>query len=200
MMNHHWDGIRATTPNVHLSSFNGIPMRDRKETEYPPNALSAIKVPARRAHPLLIASQSNNRERASKTGKPPPCGLGASTRVHMLSVCMTDDARSHDFLLATSIVPKQILMRTSAAHVPFLLGEFRLAPRSFLLNVLGIRQTLFVWVRPQDASRSIPATPNSEPGEEFESIKSCPIRRLVWVFQATKQITGVLTPPIPFYR
>ena len=94
----------------------------------------------------------------------------------------------------------KILVRTSAAHVPFLLGEFRLAPRSFLLNVLGIRQTLFVWGRPQDASRSIPATPNSEPGEEFESIKSCPIRRLVWVFQATKHITGVLTPPIPFYQ
>jgi|LakMenE01Jun11ns_1017448.scaffolds.fasta_scaffold8970969_1 hypothetical protein len=45
-----------------------------------------------------------------------------------------------------------------------------------------------------------PTKPNFDPGEEFESIKSCPIRRLVWVFQATKHITGVLTPPIPFYQ
>jgi len=46
-------------------------MSDWEETEYPPNAQSAIKVPARRAHPLLIASQSNNCERASKNGKHP---------------------------------------------------------------------------------------------------------------------------------
>ena len=75
---------------------------------------------------------------------------------------------AHDFLLATSIVSK-ILMCTSAAHVPFLLGEFRLAPRSFLLNVLGIHQTLSVWGRPRDASHSIPATLNSDPGDGFES-------------------------------
>ena len=70
---------------------------------------------------------------------------------------------AHDFLLATSIMSK-ILMCTSAAHVPFLLGEFRLAPRSFLLNVLGIHQTLSMWGRPRDASHSIPAKPPSVGG------------------------------------
>ena len=75
---------------------------------------------------------------------------------------------AHDFLLATSIVSK-ILMCTSAAHVPFLPGEFRLAPWSFLLNVLGIHQTLSVWGPPRDASHSIPAMPNSNPGDGFES-------------------------------
>ena len=105
---------------------------------------------------------------------------------------------AHDFLLVTSIMSK-ILVCTSAAHVPFLLGEFQLAPRSFLLNVLGIHQNLSVWGRPRDASHSIPA-PNSDPGDGFESIKCCPIRQLVWVFQVTKHITGVLTPPIPFYQ
>ena len=83
---------------------------------------------------------------------------------------MIDEARqqgAHDFLLATSIESK-ILVCTSAAHVLFLLGEFRLAPRSFLLNVLGIRQTLSVWGPPRDASHSIPATPNSDPGGGFE--------------------------------
>jgi hypothetical protein len=46
-------------------------MSDREETEYPPNAQYTIKVPACRVHPLLIASQSNNRERANKNGKHP---------------------------------------------------------------------------------------------------------------------------------
>jgi hypothetical protein len=95
-MNHHRDGIRATTPNVHLSSFNGIPMRDQKGMEYPPNAQSAIKVPARRAHPLLIASQSKNCERASKTGKHPlTCNAMWTRRLNAgpHAVCMTDDAR-----------------------------------------------------------------------------------------------------------
>ncbi len=55
--------------NVHLYLLNGIPMSDGKETDYPPNAQFAIEVPAHHAHPLLIASQSNNRERANQNGK-----------------------------------------------------------------------------------------------------------------------------------
>ena len=111
---------------------------------------------------------------------------------------MLGSKEAHDCLLVTSIVPK-IPMHTSAAHTPFLFGEFRLAPLSFLLNVMGICQTLSVWGRPQDVSHSIPATPNSDLGGRIR-IKTCPIRQLVWVFQATKHITGVLTPPIPFYQ
>jgi len=60
---------------------------------------------------------------------------------------MLNSKGAHDFLLTTSIVSK-ILVCTSAAHVLLLLGEFRHAPRSFLLNVLGIRQTLSMWGRP----------------------------------------------------
>jgi len=73
-------------------------MRDGKETEYAPNAHSAIKVPARRAHPLLIASQSNNRERASKTGKHPlTCNAMWTRRLnagpHALLLSTTGDAQ-----------------------------------------------------------------------------------------------------------
>jgi hypothetical protein len=56
---------------VHLYSLNGIPMSDWEEMEYPPNAQSDIEVPAHPAHPLLIASQSNNHERANKNGTHP---------------------------------------------------------------------------------------------------------------------------------
>jgi hypothetical protein len=49
---------------------------------------------------------------------------------------MLGSKEAHDFLLATSIVSK-ILVRTSA-HAPLLLGEFRLAPQAFLLNIMHI--------------------------------------------------------------
>jgi hypothetical protein len=111
---------------------------------------------------------------------------------------MLGSKEAHDFLLATSIVSK-IPMCTSAAHVPFLLGEFQLAPWSFLLNVMGICQTLSLWGRAQDAYHSVPATPSSDLGGRIR-IKTCPIRRLMWVFQVTKHITEVLTPPILFYQ
>jgi len=59
-------------PNVHQSPFNRVPMSDWEETEYLPNAQSTIVVlHAHRVHPLLIASQSNNCERANKNGKHP---------------------------------------------------------------------------------------------------------------------------------